>query len=144
MLAQKTRYALRSLLYLFEEGDGAPVQLAKIAKTQQVPPKYLELIMLDLKRAGMVRSVRGPKGGYALARDPSEISFGDIVRVMEGPIALVPCASVNFYARCGDCHDEASCAIRRAFAMVRDESARVLEGISLRSAAEWEEFPATE
>lgn len=144
MLAQKTRYALRSLLYLVEEGDGAPVQLAKIAKTQQVPPKYLELIMLDLKRAGMVCSVRGPKGGYALARNPDEISFGDIVRVMEGPIALVPCASVNFYARCGDCHDEASCAIRRAFAMVRDESARVLDGISLRSAAEWEEFPATE
>lgn len=144
MLAQKTRYALRSLLYLFEEGDGAPVQLAQIAKTQQVPPKYLELIMLDLKRAGMVRSVRGPKGGYVLARDPSEISFGDIVRVMEGPIALVPCASVNFYARCGDCHDEASCAIRRAFAMVRDESARVLDGISLKSAGEWEEFSGTE
>ena len=70
MLAQKTRYALRSLLYLVEQGDGEPVQLARIAETQQIPPKYLELIMLDLKRAGLVASIRGPKGGYRLARDP--------------------------------------------------------------------------
>ena len=138
MLAQKTRYALRSLLFLVEEGGGAPVQLARIASTQQVPPKYLELIMLDLKKAGLVTSTRGPKGGYLLARDPDDISFGEIVRVMEGPIALVPCASVNFYARCGDCHDDATCAIRRAFAMVREQSATLLEGISLGQAAAWE------
>ena len=138
MLAQKTRYALRSLLFLVEEGGGAPVQLARIASTQQVPPKYLELIMLDLKKAGLVTSTRGPKGGYLLARDPDDISFGEIVRVMEGPIALVPCASVNVYARCGDCHDEATCAIRRAFAMVREQSATLLEGISLGQAAAWE------
>ena len=78
MLAQKTRYALRSLLYLVEEGNAAPVQLAKIAETQRVPPKYLELIMLDLKRAGLVRSTRGPKGGYVLGRDPAAISFGEV------------------------------------------------------------------
>ena len=138
MLAQTTRYALRSLLYLAEEGAGAPVQLARIAATQQVPPKYLELIMLDLKKAGLVRSTRGPRGGYVLARDPQSISFGEIVRVMEGPIALVPCASVNFYAKCGDCHDEETCAIRRAFALLREQSATLLEGISLSEAASWE------
>ena len=138
MLAQKTRYALRSLLFLAEEGQGAPVQLARIAETQQIPPKYLELIMLDLKKAGLVRSTRGPRGGYVLARDPGAISFGEIVRVMEGPIALVPCASVNFYARCDDCHDEETCAIRRAFAMLREQSAELLEGISLSEAASWE------
>ena len=142
MLAQKTRYALRSLLFLVEEGGGAPVQLARIASTQQVPPKYLELIMLDLKKAGLVRSTRGPRGGYVLARDPAEISFGEIVRVMEGPIALVPCASVNFYARCGDCHDEESCAIRRAFSLLREQSAALLEGISLSEAAAWEKSAA--
>lgn len=142
MLAQKTRYALRSLLFLVEEGDDAPVQLARIAETQQIPPKYLELIMLDLKKAGLVTSIRGPKGGYTLARDPASISFGEIVRIMEGPIALVPCASVNFYARCGDCHDEATCAIRRAFAIVRDQSSDILEGISLTEAAGWERQPA--
>jgi Rrf2 family protein len=138
MLAQKTRYALRALLYLTENHGGSAVQLARIAETQQVPPKYLELIMLDLKKAGMVRSIRGPKGGYALAREPEEISFGEVVRVMEGPIALVPCASVNFYAKCGDCHDEATCAIRKAFSTIRDQSAAILEGISLAEAGDWE------
>jgi Rrf2 family protein len=139
MLAQKTRYALRSLLYLVERDGETPVQLADIASTQQIPSKYLELIMLDLKKAGLVTSIRGPKGGYTLARDPASISFGEIVRIMEGPIALVPCASVNFYAKCGDCHDEATCAIRRAFAIVRDQSSAILEGISLTEAAGWEE-----
>ena len=138
MLAQKTRYALRSLLYLVEAGGGAPVQLARIAETQRIPPKYLELIMLDLKKSGLLRSTRGPRGGYVLARPASEISFGEIVRAMEGPIALVPCASVNFYAPCGDCHDEDTCAIRRAFAILREQSAALLDGISLSEAAAWE------
>ena len=138
MLAQKTRYALRSLLYLAEQGGSDPVQLANIASSQRVPPKYLELIMLELKKAGMVRSIRGPKGGYRLAREPAAISFGEVVRAMEGPIALISCASVNFYAPCGDCHDEATCAIRRAFSILRDQSAKLLEGISLAEAASWE------
>ena len=138
MLAQKTRYALRSLLYLVEEGGGAPVQLGSIATTQRVPPKYLELIMLDLKKAGIVRSTRGPKGGYKLARPAAEISFGEVVRALEGPIALIPCASVNYYAPCGDCHDEETCAIRRAFSILRDRSAELLEGISLAEGAKWE------
>ena len=139
MIAQKTRYALRSLLFLAEEQDGNPVQLARIAETQRVPPKYLELIMLDLKKAGLVKSARGPRGGYRLARAPEEISFGEIVRSMEGPIALVSCASVNYYAPCGDCHDEATCAIRRAFTILRDQSTKVLDSISLAEGAEWEE-----
>lgn len=138
MLAQKTRYALRSLLYLAKQRGGAPVQLANIAATQKVPPKYLELIMLELKKASMVTSSRGPRGGYLLAREPDQISFGEVVRAMQGPIALISCASVNFYAPCGDCHDEASCAIRRAFSILRDQSAKLLEGISLADAADWE------
>ena len=138
MLAQKTRYALRSLLYIAEDTAGAPVQLARIAETQRVPPKYLELIMLDLKKAGLVKSSRGPRGGYQLARPAELISFGEIVRTMEGPIALVSCASVNFYAPCGDCHDEATCAIRRAFTILRDQSTAVLDGITLAQGAEWE------
>lgn len=137
MLTQKTRYALRSLLYLAETSSETPVQLASIASSQRVPPKYLELIMVELKKAGFVRSLRGPKGGYQLTREPAAISFGEVVRAMEGPIALIPCASVNFYAPCGDCRDEASCAIRRVFAMLRDQSAEMLEGISLAQAAAW-------
>ena len=139
MISQKTRYALRALLYLAESGAGATVQLARIASSQRVPPKYLELIMLDLKKAGLVRSARGPKGGYALTRPAAEISFGQIVRALEGPIALVSCASVNFYAPCGDCHDEATCAIRRAFSELRDRSTEILDGISLAGAAVFEQ-----
>ena len=139
MIAQKTRYALRSLLFLAEAQAGAPVQLSRIAETQRVPPKYLELIMLDLKKAGLVKSARGPKGGYQLTRAAEQISFGEVVRTMEGPIALVSCTSVNFYAPCGDCHDEATCAIRRAFAILRDQSTAVLDSISLAQGAGWEE-----
>src|SRR6476646_139572 len=137
MIAQKTRYALRSLLFLAEEQGGVPVQLSRIAETQRVPPKYLELIMLDLRKAGLVKSARGPKGGYQLSRPAADISFGEIVRSMEGPIALVSCASVNFYAPCGDCHDEATCAIRRAFTIMRDQSTAVLDSISLAQGAGW-------
>ena len=139
MITQKTRYALRSLLFLVEQGGGGPVQLGRIAETQRIPPKYLELIMLDLKKAGLVKSNRGPKGGYRLTRIPEQISFGQIVRAMEGPIALVSCASVNFYAPCGDCQDEATCAIRRAFAVLRDQSTAALDAISLAQGAQWEE-----
>lgn len=139
MLSQKTRYALRALLFLAEEGDSLPVRLARIATSQSVPSKYLELIMLELKKAGLVTSVRGPKGGYSLALPASAISFGQIVRAMEGPIALISCASVNFYAPCGDCHDEASCAIRRAFSELRDRSTEILDSITLANGASWEE-----
>ena len=138
MLSQKTRYALRALLHLVERGDARPIQISEIASEQRVPRKYLELIMLELKRAGLVSSQRGPGGGYTLARPPAEISFADVIRIMDGPIALVPCASLNFYARCGDCHDEASCAIRRVMAQVREDAVRVLGGTSLADAAAFE------
>lgn len=141
MISQKTRYALRALLYLVERGKGDPVQLGVIAETQQVPRKYLELIMLDLKKAGIVSSVRGPSGGYRLARDADDISFGEVIRTLDGPIALVPCASVNFYSKCGDCHDEETCAIRRVLSVVRDKTAAILEGMSLAEAAGFEDRP---
>ena len=138
MISQKTRYALRSLLFLVEEGRGAPVRLAVIAETQRVPRKFLELIMLEMKNAGLVISVRGPAGGYLLAKPPQDISFGDVIRIVDGPIALVPCASVHFYANCGDCHDERTCAIRKVLASVRESSVGILEGTSLAEAAGWE------
>ena len=138
MLTQKTRYALRALLFLIEQGNGGAVRLQRIAESQKIPRKYLELIMLDLKAADLVESVRGPKGGYRLTRHPRLISFGEVVRALEGPISLVPCASVNFYRRCDDCHDEATCAIRRIFMMVRDRSVDVLNSVTLEDGAKWE------
>jgi Rrf2 family protein len=142
MLAQKTRYALRALLYLAEAEPGRSVQVGDIAQTQQVPRKYLELILLDLKKGGLVSSRRGPGGGYVLARPPSQISFAEVIRLMDGPIALVPCASLNFYARCGDCHDEATCAIRRVMAMVRESATKILDGTTLADAAAFETLAA--
>ena len=139
MITQKARYALRSLLFLAGEQGGAPVQQGRIAEAQRVTPKYIGLIMQGLKKASQVKSARGPKGGYQLARTSQEISFGEVVRTMEGPIALVSCASTNFYAPCGDCQDEATCAIRRAFAILRDQSTAVLDSISLAQGASWEE-----
>ena len=139
MITQKTRYALRSLLFLAEEQGGAPVQLSRIAETQRVPPKYPPLIRPPPTTPGVVTRARGPRGGPRPARTPEEVSFGEIVRSMEGPIALVSCASVNFYAPCGDCHDEATCAIRRAFAILRDQSTAVLDSISLAEGAGWEQ-----
>jgi Rrf2 family protein len=142
MLSQKTRYALRALLHLAEAEPGRSVQAAEIAAAQQVPRKYLELILLDLKKAGFIASRRGPGGGYVLARPATDISFADVLRATEGPIALVPCASINFYARCGDCHDEASCAIRRVMAQVREDAVRTLSGTSLADAAAFETLAA--
>ena len=138
MISQRTRYALRALLHLAESEVGKPVQLATIAQSQAIPRKYLELIMLELKKAGMVQSIRGPGGGYTLAVSPDRISFGDVVRHLEGPIALVPCASVHFYSNCGDCTDERTCAIRKIMALVRESSAGILDGTSLAEAASWE------
>lgn len=100
--------------------------------------------MLDLKKAGIVSSTRGPKGGYRLTRSPEDISFGEVVRSIEGPIALISCASANFYAPCGDCQDEISCAIRRAFITVRERTTDVLNGISLAQGARWELRTATD
>ncbi|HET8612710.1 MAG TPA: Rrf2 family transcriptional regulator [Sphingomonas sp.] len=135
MLSQKTRYALRALIHLAREGEGRAVPAAEIAQLQQVPRKYCELILLDLKRGGLIASRRGPGGGYALARPPEQIDFAEVIRLTDGPIAMVPCASLNFYERCDDCHDEATCAIRKVMAKVRAQAAQTLSGTTLADAA---------
>lgn len=138
MLSQRTRYALRSLTMLAARAADGPQQIAAIAQAQSVPRKFLELILLDLKRAGLVDSMRGRTGGYRLARAPGDISFGEVIRHIEGPLALVPCASASSYAPCGDCIDEAACAIRRAMIMVREETARILDAFTLEDAVRGE------
>ena len=135
MLTQRSRYALRSLLFLATAPVGsAPIPLTRIAAEANVPRKFLELILADLREAGLVLSHRGKHGGYLLARPAHLISLGDIIRTIEGPLALVPCVSRTAYRRCTDCKDEAACAIRQAMARVRDETARILDGTSLADA----------
>jgi len=135
MLTQRSRYALRAMLLIANEpADGPPVPMSRIAEEAQVPRKFLEIILSDLRNAGLVNSTRGKFGGFRLARKPHLISFGEIIRVIEGPLALVPCVSRTAYKRCKDCRDEATCEIRLAMMRVRDESARILDGTSLATA----------
>lgn len=135
MLTQRSRYALRAMLLIAQEPlDGQPVPMSRIAEEVQVPRKFLEIILSDLRNAGLVNSTRGKFGGFLLARKPHLISFGEIIRVIEGPLALVPCVSRTAYKRCKDCRDEAACEIRLAMMRVRDETARILDGTSLATA----------
>ena len=136
MLTQRSRYALRAMLFLAEApAGGPPIPMNRIAAQANVPRKFLELILADLREAGFLHSHRGKMGGYCLARATHLISLGEIIRVIEGPLALVPCVSRTAYRSCNDCHDEATCAIRHAMMRVRDETARILDGTSLANAA---------
>jgi Rrf2 family protein len=135
MLTQRSRYALRAMLLLAQQPEGSvPTSMNRIAAEANVPRKFLELILADLREAGLLLSTRGKMGGYTLSRPAEMISLGEIVRVIEGPLALVPCVSLTAYRPCKDCRDEATCAIRHAMARVRNETARILDGTSLSQA----------
>ena len=131
MLSQKAKYAMRALLYLARAELDRPVFISEIADQQSVPKKFLELILLDLKRHGLVHSQRGKKGGYLLAKPPSQIFFGQVIRIIDGPLAQLPCASRTAYRRCDDCQDEKTCEIRKVLLQVRDSTARILDNTSL-------------
>jgi Rrf2 family protein len=131
MLSRKTKYALKALIALAEHGPEAPVRIADLAREQQIPPKFLELILLELKNQGILRSRKGKGGGYLLARDPGAIYLGQVVRMFDGPLAPVPCASQTAYVPCSDCRNEAVCGVHLAMKEVRDATARVLDGTSL-------------
>jgi Rrf2 family protein len=137
MLTQRSRYGLRAMILLANEEPGSPpVPMSRIAAEANVPRKFLEIILTELKNANLVASTRGKQGGFQLARPSHLISFGDIIRVIEGPLALVPCVSRTAYKKCKDCKDEATCEIRRAMLVVRDDTARILDGRSLADAVE--------
>lgn len=136
MLTQRSRYALRAMIFLADAPPGGPpIPMNQIAAGANVPRKFLELILADLREAGFLHSHRGKMGGYRLSRPTHLISLGEIIRVIEGPLALVPCVSRTAYRPCNDCRDETRCAIRQAMARVRDETARILDGTSLADAA---------
>jgi len=134
MLSQKAKYALKAMIALASQEDGNLLQAAEIAEGQNVPRKFLELILLDLRKHGYVRSQRGKLGGYALAKPADAITFGQIIRLIDGPLASIPCASLTGYRRCADCRDEKSCAVRKTMREVRDAAAAILDGMTLASA----------
>ncbi len=134
MLSQKARYALHALIVLGEHGDAEPMMIADIAEEARVPRKFLEQILLDLKRRGIVRSLRGRSGGYLLGKSPRQITFAEIIRTIDGPLALSPCVSTTAYHRCEDCTDEQTCAIRKVLLAARDATAAILEERTLAGA----------
>lgn len=131
MLSQKTRYAIRAMQHLADRYRQGPVQLAEIARVQKIPPKFLTVILSELSRFGIVDSQRGKDGGYWLAIAPIDITYGDLVRHMRGSLALVPCASRYAHEKCKNCLEEGECRTRALMLSVRDETARILDAISL-------------
>src|SRR5918997_5482387 len=133
MLSKKAKYAIKALLALADRNRDEPMRIADLAREEQIPPKFLEFILLGLKNNGILQSRKGKGGGYYLARDPGDIYLGQIVRMFDGPLAPVPCASQTAYVRCADCRNEAVCGVRLAMKEVRDATAKVLDGTSLAS-----------
>src|SRR5205085_4875186 len=131
MLSQRTRYTIRALLHLADRHGEGPVQMSEIAQKQNIPPKFLTVMLSQMIREGLVMSRRGREGGYWLARPPEQISYGEIVRLTRGSLGLLPCASRLAYEQCKNCISEDKCRLHRARLLVRDETARILDGLSL-------------
>lgn len=134
MLSQKAKYAFRALFVLGEHEGDEPVMIAEIAEKAEVPRKFLEQILLEMKRRGIVHSLRGKFGGYKLGREPEDISFAEVIRIIDGPLALSPCASRTAFRKCDECEDETLCAIRKVLLEVRDATAEILENHTLAQA----------
>ena len=131
MLSRRSKYGVKALLVLAREAGKGPVLVSELAVRDAIPKKFLEAILLDLNRHGLVQSKKGKGGGYFLRRAPEEITFGEIIRALEGPLALVPCVSQTAYARCADCVDERTCGVRLAMQQVRDATAQILDNTTL-------------
>jgi Rrf2 family protein len=131
-ISKKTKYGLQSLIALARKYGEGPVLIATLAKEEDIPNKFLELILLDLKNHGVLESKKGPGGGYLLSRPPDRITIGSIIRFMEGPLAPIACASESAYRPCEECKDVECCGIRIIMREVRDAVARILDGTTLQ------------
>ncbi len=131
MLSQKAKYGLRALLALARKYEQAPVLISHLAETEDIPKKFLELILLELKKNGILYSKKGKGGGYLLGKAPEAIALGQVIRILDGPLAPLPCVSQTAYRKCDECEDENTCGIRMVMKEVRDETARILDGTTL-------------
>ena len=131
MLSQKTRYTIRALQHLADTVGQGPIRLDAIAEAQNIPRKFLTVILSEMVRAGLVISHRGRDGGYELGLAPVDIRYGDIIRLTRGSLALVPCASRNAHEHCSNCLPEADCRLRGLMLTLRDEMAAMLDQVSL-------------
>ncbi|WOD44494.1 RrF2 family transcriptional regulator [Hwangdonia lutea] len=131
MLSKKTKYGLKALTYIARKEGDEPVRVSEIAKSENIPPKFLESILLTLRKSGILGSKKGKHGGYYLRQEPTEVKMTDVMRVLEGPIAMVPCVSLNFYEKCDDCPDEEKCSVNKLMIQVRDNTLQVFRNTTL-------------
>ena len=131
MLSKKAKYGINALLFLAQREGEKPVPIRRIAESENIPSKFLEGILLVLRKAGILGSKKGPSGGYYLLKDRSEVNLADVMRLFDGPIALLPCVTYKYYERCEECKDEESCGIRDLFLQLRNETVELLKESTL-------------
>jgi Rrf2 family protein len=133
VISKKAKYAIHALVKLARDREKGPILISEISKEGNIPKKFLEAILLDLKRAGVLNSKKGKGGGYYLIKNPEEVNMADVLRLFDGALALLPCVTYKYYERCEECTDELTCGIRRVMQQVRDETVRILKDATLAS-----------
>jgi Rrf2 family protein len=131
MLSSKAKYGLKAMVYLARHEGLGPSLIADVAEAERIPKKFLDAILLEMKNQGLLSSKKGKGGGYVLARPAERIMVGDIIRILDGPLAPIPCVSRTAYRPCEDCADEAACTVRVVMQDVRDAMAAILDNTSL-------------
>ena len=139
MLSAKTKYGIKALTFMARLEDKSPVQISTIAENENISHKYLESILLTLRKARFLGSKKGKGGGYYLLREPKDIKMVEVMRVLEGPIAMVPCVSLNWYEKCDDCPDENKCAVHKLMIDVRDSTLAIFNNTVLRRLHLWQD-----
>ena len=139
MLSKKAKYAIHALIHLARQKDKGPILISSIAEKENIPQKFLEAILLDLKKDGVLASKKGKGGGYYLIREPEEVNMADVMRLFDGAIAFLPCVTHKYYERCEECTDEESCGIRDAFMQVRNATVDILKSSTLAKVIQREE-----
>jgi len=133
MISKKCKYAIKAILYIADKGkEKCAVMSSEIAVNEKIPHKFLESILRDLRNNGILNSKRGKDGGYTLLKKPEEINMTELMRIMDGPIAMLPCVSLNYYASCDEC-DESNCRIKSIFIEVRDKTLEILNNATVAS-----------
>lgn len=131
MLSKKTKYGLKALAYIAKQPKGEKIQIGTISESENISHKFLESIMLTLKKGGFLGAKKGKGGGYYLLKEAADIKMTDVIRTLEGPIAMLPCVSLNFYEKCDDCPDEDTCSVHKLMIQVRDNTLSVLRNNTL-------------
>ncbi|WP_440880233.1 RrF2 family transcriptional regulator [Tenacibaculum sp. C7A-26P2] len=131
MLSKKTKYGIKALTFIARQEKGVKVQIATISQQENISHKFLESILLTLRKSGILGAKKGKGGGYYLLKNSGDVKMTDVIRTLEGPIAMVPCVSLNFYEKCDDCPDEETCSVHKLMIQVRDNTLNVLRNTTL-------------